>query len=139
MAKKTVKPEEPTSNVVLKHMQVKELKAAKKTVETTRKQRGIEITVVKHVPIPSYKHTLPNRRERRMEKQAIASRNRKNTAGRKVQFVDIILSEPTKFGRVKVPTGFIRKIVHHPVVAKVLMGTYAIRTQPKIPTQDGKS
>jgi hypothetical protein len=63
-----------------------------------------------------YTHTFPNRQKRRYEKQTIASKNRKDTNGRNTQMVDITVKG--SFGQ-NIPTGWVRKIVHHPVLIKI--------------------
>jgi len=94
----------PTVNTVLNHQQVRELKPA-------RDQYG--------KPSLSFTHTLPNRAQRRQDNKVVKSRNRVTTAGRYSQKVDITVKTQTAFGEVNEPTGYTRKIVHHPVVMKV--------------------
>lgn len=92
-------------NIILNHQQVRELKPV-------RDQYG--------KPSLSFTHTLPNRAQRRQDNKVVKSRNRATTAGRYSQQVDITTKRQTVFGfEVNEPTGYIRKIVHHPVVMKV--------------------
>ena len=95
--------------------QVEQLKMQKRTIERKTKYGVVKIEIA----ASAYVHEYPNRRSCRAEKCAVKSKNRKNTAGRYAQFVDITVKERRGFGTVNVPTGYVKKIVHHPV-AKII-------------------
>lgn len=71
-------------------------------------------------PFVIHQNDKPNRRERRMIKKPASKRNRKNTNGRRVQTAPVMVTvDKTKYGDVKLPTGFNRTIHHTTVEVKV--------------------
>lgn len=62
-----------------------------------------------------------NRAQRRAnERITMPGNNRKTNKARHSQKVDIMMPQRTKFGIIKVPTGYTKTIRHNKVVAKVI-------------------
>ena len=104
-------------NVPLTAYQVENLTMQKRVVSHDKRGNPIMGTA------PAFVHEYPNRQSRRLEKQTISSKNRKNTKGRHAQFVDITIKQRKPFGVINVATGYVKKIVHHPVIAKIINST----------------
>jgi hypothetical protein len=70
--------------------------------------------------LPVHQSDKPNRKERRKIKQPTSKRNRKNTKGRRVQIAPVMVTvDQTKYGDVKLSTGYNRKIRHTTAETKV--------------------
>jgi hypothetical protein len=96
-------------NVPLTHEQVKALPMQKRTVTDAKGREKV-------VYLAAHQSELPNHRTRRQDKQRGPHRNAKQTEGRIHQTVEIMAEQTTKFGPVKAPTGFTRKIIHQVAV-----------------------
>ena len=82
--------------------------------KTDEKGRTIRTTMI------AYENKFPNRQQRRADKYASATGNRKTTAGRRYQIVPIQATKETKFGPVKVATGYMRRIMHRIVETRIM-------------------
>ena len=86
-----------------------------------QKNRPLTHQEIKDLPIsrgglPSYQHEFPNNAQRRKEARSkpgvYVSNNRKQTPARRYQFADVMM-DTQKFGKkLKIPTGYVRKITH---------------------------
>lgn len=71
-------------------------------------------------PILCFVNEFPNNKARRYDKQPTSrTKNRRDTRGRKSQLVDITVKKQTPFGAINEPTGWVRKIIHRPVLVKL--------------------
>ncbi len=134
-AESNVSVSKATKNESLTRDEVKNLTMQKRNI--TKLVNGKEV-VVGQAPILAYPHKFPNRAARRAELYHPATRNRKNTPGRRVQFVDVTVKRKTKFGLINEPTGWIRKIVHHPVLAKIWRSN-ATHKDPQLKIKNGNT
>jgi hypothetical protein len=100
-------------NRPLNHEQVKALPMQKRIVKDSKGREKI-------VYLAAHQPEFPNNSQRRAEKQRKSHQNAKQTKGRVHQTVEIMAEQDTKFGPVKVPTGFFRKIVHNLALDKIV-------------------